>query len=482
MKQMRNMALVMLLLSAVLASCGDGTAQAQTNEVKDSTPDSAPVTEDPYAAEKAVLDALPALDLGGEDFVIAAQAGIGRSEKEIYVEEADGDVINDAVYARNLAINERFNCEIKVNPCAVSQTVKQAVSAGDNSYPLAFPNLNEAAILGQEGYLLNYNDYSVIHLSEPWWDQGTANMSIGDCVFFMSGDINMLDNDVTYIMLFNKKLIADNDMEQPYQLVRDGKWTLDVFTEMCKNISMDVNGDALMDEKDRYGYVTTTAGPNTFFYGSDLKYVEFDANHVPYLQVDSNKVTQTLEKVVDVTGVEHQISYLVTDPTVGKTMFTEDRCLFYGEVLSYIINLRDMNSEFGVLPIPKFDEAQEGYITYCESNSSTATMPNAGDPETAATVLEAMALQSYITVTPAYYEVALERKYSRDEESIEMIDIALANRVYDIGRVYTSLNIHGVFQDLAAKGSTDFASTFAKRKKAAQKQLSRIIEAYNDME
>jgi len=307
-------------------------------------------------------------------------------------------------------------------------------------------------------------------------------MDIGGRVFFMSGDINILDNDVTYIMLFNKQLISDNDMEEPYQLVRDGTWTIDAFAEMCKNISMDVNGDALMDENDRYGYVTTQQGPNTFFYGSDLKYVEFDSNHVPYLQVDSTKVTQVLEKVVNVTGQEHQVSYLPKDPPVGKTIFMEDRALFYGEVLSYIINLRDMNSEFGVLPIPKFDEQQDGYITYCENNSSTATIPNAGDPASAATVLEAMAIQSHMTVTPAYYEVALERKYSRDEESIEMIDIALANRIYDIGRVYTSLGISGVFQDLAAKGSTDFASAFAKREKTALKKLATIIEAFDAME
>ena len=160
----------------------------------------------------------------------------------------------------------------------------------------------------------------------------------------------------------------------------------------------------------------------------------------------------------------------------------EDRALFYGEVLSYIVNLRDMNSEFGVLPIPKFDEAQEGYITYCETLSSTSVMPNVGEPEKAAAVLEAMAVQSYITVTPAYYEIALERKYSRDEESVEMIDIALENRVYDIGRIYSTLNVSAIFQDLAAKGSTDFASAFAKREKAAHKILSKIMDAFNTMD
>lgn len=479
-KQQTALLALTLLLGSVLCACGDSagdvtkTTEANTNETKDAV-----TTEDPYAAEKAVFDALPELDLGGAEFVIAVQEGVGRSTGEVYVEEANGDVINDAVYKRNLAVNERFNCEIRANSCSVGETIKQAVSAGDSSNHCAFPNLIDAGSLAQEGYLLNFHDYDVLQISEKWWDQGTAGISIGGKVFFMSGDINLLDNDVTYIMLFNKKLIADNDMEEPYQLVRDGKWTLDVFSEMCKDISADVNGDALMDEYDRYGYVTTPGGPNTFFYGSNLKYVEFDEDHIPYLQVDSTKTTQVLEKVVNVTGASHHVSYIPSDFLVGRTMFMEDRALFYGEVLSYIMGLRDMNSEFGVLPIPKFDEAQEVYTTYCESNSSTATLPNVGDPEIAATILEGMAIQSYITLTPAYYDVALERKYSRDEESIEMIDIALANRVYDIARVYTSLDISGVFQDLATDGNTDFASAFARREKAAKKRLEKIVDAFD---
>ena len=479
-KQKTSLIALALILGAVLSACGNSAGDgSEITEANTNGTQEAVTTEDPYAAEKAILDSIPVYDFGGEEFIIAAQASLGNSETEIYVEEADGDVIHDAIYKRNLAINEKFNCEIRVNGCSVSTTVKQAVSAGDDTYQIAFPSLNEAAVLGQENYLSDFCDYDVLQISEKWWDQGTANMNINGKVFFMSGDINILDNDVTYIMLFNKKLIADNDMEEPYQLVRDGKWTLDVFSEMCKDISADVNGDALMDEYDRYGYVTTPGGPNTFFYGSNLKYVEFDEDHIPYLQVDSTKTTQVLEKVVNVTGASHHVSYIPSDFLVGRTMFMEDRALFYGEVLSYIMGLRDMNSEFGVLPIPKFDEAQEVYTTYCESNSSTATLPNVGDPEIAATILEGMAIQSYITLTPAYYDVALERKYSRDEESIEMIDIALANRVYDIARVYTSLDISGVFQDLATDGNTDFASAFARREKAAKKRLEKIVDAFD---
>ena len=168
-----------------------------------------------------------------------------------------------------------------------------------------------------------------------------------------------------------------------------------------------------------------------------------------------------------------------------KNMFMEDRVLFYGEVLSYVINIREMETAFGVLPIPKYDEMQEEYYTYCNAIASTATVPKTGASEELGmitSVLEGMAIQSYIQVTPAYYDIALSRKYTRDDESAEMLDIALANRVYDIGRIYSLGGIGSIFQTLASSGSTDFASSLAKSEKAAKKMLDRIVKDYTELE
>ena len=164
-------------------------------------------------------------------------------------------------------------------------------------------------------------------------------------------------------------------------------------------------------------------------------------------------------------------------------MFMEDRVLFYGEVLSYVVNIREMETAFGVLPIPKYDELQEDYYTYCNAISSTATVPKTSeDLGMITSVLEGMAIQSFIQVTPAYYDIALSRKYTRDDESAEMLDIALANRVYDIGRIYSLGGIGSIFQTLAASGSTDFASSLASKEKAAKKTLERVVKDFTELE
>lgn len=485
---------ILILLAASLVLCGAASCSEKPGDDAGSTAnpdlssgadvtDAAPESEpDPYDYARKKFDAVAQADFDGADFGVTSQAATGNSEKELWVEELTGDVVNDAVYNRNLSVNSRFNCNITLTPGDVNSIVRQAVTSGDSSYKLAFPNMATAASLAQQGFLMDYMKMDNLNLTDAWWDQGTLAMQIEDKVFFMNGDINYLDNDVTYIQLFNKQLIADVGLDVPYDLVREGKWTIDNFRSMCVNVTADLDGDGAYTDRDRYGYVTTGEGPCTFFYGSGLTLVSYDADGHPVIDIDMDKTVAALEKVVRIVS-EDNITRIPSDVATGKAMFMEDRVLFYGEVLSYIVNVRDMETAFGVLPIPKYDEAQEKYYTYCNAIASTACVPvSVEDASMVTAVLEGMAIQSYIQVTPAYYDIALTRKYARDNESSEMLDIALAYRVYDIGRFFSQLGIGDIFQRLAASGSTDFASSFAKVEKTANKMLDKLIKDFTKIE
>ena len=379
MKRNLIFALVAAMLLPMFASCSETTPD-EGGAVNSSSADGGTetVAEEPepdkYDLAKEKFSTIAEADFAGADFGIAAQAATGNSEKEIWVEELTGDAVNDAVYNRNLSVNERFNCNITLTPGDVNSIVRQAVQAGDGTYKLAFPNMATAASMAQVGLLMDYNKLENLILTEAWWDQGTLAMEIADKVFFMNGDINYLDNDVTYIQLFNKQLITDVGLDVPYDLVREGRWTIDQFREMCMNVTTDLDGDGSFTDKDRYGYVTTSEGPCTFFYGSGLTLISYDDAGVPVLNIDVEKTVSALEKVVKIIS-EDNITRIPSDVAVGKSMFMEDRVLFYGEVLSYIVNVRDMETAFGVLPIPKYDELQEQYYTYCNAISSTATVP-----------------------------------------------------------------------------------------------------------
>ena len=73
-----------------------------------------------------------------------------------------------------------------------------------------------------------------------------------------------------------------------------------------------------------------------------------------------------------------------------------------------------METDFGIIPYPLYDENQEDYHTQVADCSTMFALPaDCRDTSFAGAVLEAIAAESYRSVTPAYFEVALNEKYTR---------------------------------------------------------------------
>ncbi len=481
-----------LLLAALIAlsfcACGSGADPASTAANTGDAPEGATEaaeTVDTEAAElEAALAAIPEYDFEGKPFNVIARPAVGTSEKEIYSEEENGEVLNDAVFRRNSLVNERFNTEITLITGDASAKIKSAVLSGDNTYDISMPNISEASTLASGGILYNFCALPHNNFERPWWELGTYELNIAGKVFFMNSAMNYLADDVTYIMMFNKQLIADNGMEEPYELVRGGKWTIDVFTKMIQDISADIDGDGEFTTNDLYGFITTSAYQNGFFYASDLKYINSDADTGLHLALDVEKATLLLEKT---NYIYHGGNVTWMSPGgqegVGKDMFMQNGGLFYGEVMSYIVNMRAMDTDFGVIPIPKWDEAQENYKTYVNNISSTMVIPlNCPDPERLSAILEMIAVTSRMYVTPAYYDVALSGKFTRDEESAEMLEIIRRHRVYDFGMTYTTIGLSDLFSSLVLKNSGDIISQYEKRISKAETQIDKLTEKFDAME
>ena len=139
--------------------------------------------------------------------------------------------------------------------------------------------------------------------------------------------------------------------------------------------------------------------------------------------------------------------------------------------------MRDMESEYGLLPLPKLDEAQTNYwTTINHGNCSTVTTPvsNQNVADTGF-VLEAMAFESMKTLTPAYFNVALQRKYMSDEESRDMLAIILENRTIDQSVAYNWGGLFGTLSGLTTTQNADFASKFAKMEPTMQTAMDKFI-------
>ena len=168
-----------------------------------------------------------------------------------------------------------------------------------------------------------------------------------------------------------------------------------------------------------------------------------------------------------------------------RKIFKEDRSLFYAADLRQSANLRDMETDYGIVPYPKFDDLQEKYYSTSTDGFSLILFPSTvKDTEFVGLITEALCSVSSSVIIPTYYDVALKDKYNRDSQSSEMLDIIRDSLIYDVGYLNSfALDTAGhLFVQLVREGKTDFASAYAKKEKTFQKRLDKMLEAYGDAE
>ena len=435
---MKKYITLLLLAAMLLASCGQaGETETNTENISEDTiaAETEPETEDPYR------DTVEAEDFGGRTFhflLYGTGAEISWSVFDVIAEEATGEGINDAIYNRNLTINEKYNVEItgQMDASALN-TLNNAVKAGDSTFDAAFLDMYNSGSAAQSGSLMDYGMLPDIDTTKPYWDKRCiSDLSIGNKVYFLTGDISTIDKKATWILMFNKSLIADFDLESPYDVVNEGRWTIDKFQEMSADVSSDLNGDGKWTKEDQYGLATTPDTVHGLFYSCGGTYIQKDDSDLPVFDMDIELCTTILET----TGIilANKENTLLTTNITGssdviadiKNCFIEGRSLFYGEVMFHVSGLREMADDFGIIPMPKLNEAQEDYVTYTNPAGPMLVVPmTTADTTCTGKILESLASESHYTLTPAYYDIALKGKYARDTDSAAMLDIIFANRV-----------------------------------------------------
>ncbi len=488
---MKRLSLILaaVLLAGAVVSCGGGETTT-TPETTDAVTGGESAVETGEVFDPFVN--LPEKDYEGYDFHMLIRNN-ERWIEDMYVEEATGDIVDDAIFSRNSMISEKYNVTITYQPSSHDNSETDAVNtilAGDDAYSLIMAHGRAAFVYANQGLLLDWNaDLPYVNLDNPWWDQDARkSLSINGQLYVMIGDLSYCSMGAANLMLFNKQMFQDLDIEYPYQLVKDGKWTYETWEGMAKGAASDLNGDGAMDKDyDRFGYVTQKwVGPVQAFATSGLRVVSKDEDDIPYISIMSDKTLEVFNRYFDM--IESDNAFVdIGDLSYSADfikVFEEGRSLFIDMNMHDVDAMRDMDTDFGIVPWPKYDEAAE-YCTNVDAGTNMCIIPmTAGDPERTSIILEAMSAIGYDKVLPAYYEVALQTKASRDDDSAEMLDIIKAARIYDLG--YYNADMSGVyaneFVDFAATPSLgrNFTSWYEKNEKTVTKALERVLKEYLD--
>ena len=481
----------LLLASLLLASCASaGTSEVETTGAAtdaETTINTAELTE----MEKRALmeDDLPEKDFGGKDFRISTKRG---TMYEIDEEEETGDIIEDALYARNRRIEERFN--IKIVPVITEANdgnthvneVRQSIMAADDAFDLSATYVFTTGPLVTDGCFLNWLNMPYNDLSKPWWIGGVNDkFRVGDAIYAATGDMCVSTLKLTYGVFYNRTRGADYDLNETiYDTIREGKWTIDKFIEMTRDVYVDVNGDGERGNTDFYGFTAEKAtNLDVYTFAFDIPLVKNNEDGVPELAINTPKTIEAVEKVNKLywDGVG---SYIPEDYSEPVQMFRSGNALFTTTYLTQAFStFRDMTDDYSILPYPKWDEAQEKYMTGAMDNYSVLGIPvTVSDLEMVSLITESLNIESYHTLFPTYYEQALQSKYARDAESIEMIDILMAGRNFDFCTLFSStiIGIPFMVRELVAGKSTAFASKYKSLEKGAQKGLEKVLKAYEE--
>ncbi len=474
---------VLLIFCMLLTSLSACQSSPSENSSDSSSSDSVTNSDTNITSEETTEETfqLPDANYNGYTFKILARDN-QWDRMEVDFDEPQADVIYDGVYQRNLAVEEKYNVTVEgvflgddmYNP------VKQSVMAGTHEYDMVYAPLSASASLAREGLLYNFNDIDAIDLSNPWWDQNIVNdLQINDKMYFMTGDIGVRSKDNLWIILFNNPIHKDLGMENLYDLVKSGNWTIDKFHELAAQAVMDTDGNSEFDENDRYGLITTPEGGKNFYYASGERIVN-NNNGEMTIVANSDRSQTAIEKIVRL-FTEGNVAYYPTTWEKAEEMFAENKGLFYSEIVTHIINLRYMEADFGILPTPKLSEDQENYYTHCASNGTAVCLPaSSPDIERCGTIVEALGYYGREYLTPAFENVALQAKYSRDQESAEMLDIIWDSVRYDIGYIYNIAGMGDITTTLINQKSTDLQSFVEKNRKVAELELEKLVESFEE--
>ncbi|MHB1153115.1 MAG: hypothetical protein ACYCWE_16070 [Eubacteriales bacterium] len=492
-KYLKITAFIMTVIMLMgLLSCAANTE----GETKVTTASPAGTAAETEPEDTKIYPDLPDGDFEGYNFKVLHWYVTGwdtRRNKDIFAEAENGDPINDAVYKRNMTITEKYNVTFSIQNETQDKVVSMTqkfISAGEDAYDLVYARMIDVTGLLTGGNFIDFNTIPYINLDNPWWDQNSIEkLSVLGKLYLVASDINIIDKDATASIVFNKKYAQDYNFPNLYDIVGKGEWTMDTMMGLYKGKTIDLDGNGIIDENDMYGFLGKHDVTASFYMGGGGTFVSKDEDDMPYISFESEKnydiVFKIFEIVYDKENFynQHLMQKPVDDPLFEK-MFPDGHGLFYWTRLDGITAMRASETEFGILPIPKYNAEQENYLSMVSVHTSgLMTIPKtAADIDRTGIVLEALAAESKYTLIPAYIDTALKGKYVRDAESEAMLDIIFANRAYDIGDVYNFGGLAGNFIYIASTGNTDVASFYEKNKKGTETAIVKFIEKIEAVE
>lgn len=492
--------LLAILASGVLVGCGNKTtAETEPDTV------AAVQTETETETEATWKTTLPDTDMGGWECRVLTIRGEGYAVTTCFKpEELTGEIVNDAMYNRDRDIEDKFNMTFTEHGreyfWETTDEMKKYVLAGSDDYQLNMLIQRDAFALSLEGHLMPVDMLTHVQPEMPWYAQSVNTaMQLGEnqYILYSAECLNLYEQ--ACMVLYNKNIweMTSGMRESAYQLVRDGKWTYDLFMRTAEAAIADLNGDGKVSDNDRLGIVSEI----DFFYpsmwvGAGFQMIEME-NGTPVFTVGQNEqLLGFLTDMLRARTTEGLYFDSYEDEGVAFTQYgydersrTTSRQIFESGAAAYLVHgvfdiqhIREMEDNFGVLPLPKYDEAQAQYCSRIIDGWLNVVPVTNQQPENTSLILESLAEESYRSVLPAYMEVALKDKYTRDPDSAEMLDLVFSTTTVELGDTVWQGDVRNEYVNICASGKDTFASKTASVQQRIDNTIATAMEKLAELE
>ena len=440
---------------------------------------------------------LPETGFNGEDFVVlTGLSSVYTMWNNIDIVPVEGSEmqISAAVEKRNSLVEKALDVVIKseADYWSVYDRVNQSYMSGDVTYDAHLSSMIHTAPLTSTGMLRNIKDLPYINTENPWWDSSAAaDSEVLGALYYVWGDLNINDDNATWGIFVNRNLRSDLMMENRYNNVADGTWTIDLLTADCKKAALDLDNNGVMNENDRFGMTCQYQSISALFNAFGGYSVKTDNEGIPEFTADDEDMITLLMRAQKFMLSTDTVSAAERYKKAGDNMyhwttnsaiFSDSRALYsMGPLCSLFVadSLRTVDFNYGVLPLPKYDEAQENYYNTFQADNVTAYSVPIQNPYTdkIGAVLEAMAYYSTDTLKYAYTNYCLEQKGAQgDEENIEMLNLIFSTRVNDLGFCYNWGELKAVFNGMSGS-DTSPVTIFAMKLSIFEEAVAEFVEA-----
>lgn len=486
-----------LVIACAETAPGD---EVTTEDLAETTPSPDNTNEEPVETILQSATLPDNLNFGGETIYFLSRDSVFVDD-EVSVQDQNGAQVNDAIYNRNKRVEQLLGIKIDDRKITgdnyvVSTELRNAAKNGEANFDIAANSTYSTIMYTAENILVDLTECEYLDLDAIYWSQGfNEQASFGEAQYLCTGAMAISLFRYMFVTFYNKQLVENTEYEDLYGVVDSGKWTLDYQIKLAKDLYKD-NGDGNVTEDDTFGFATSTVlYVDPYWSSCDVTILKKNADNIPEYALDIEKVTSVFGKVIELyhrssswmdnsSGDDGKQNALSAIFSSGRAATTTMR-LVSVETNDFL----NMETEYGIIPVPKYDDAQEKYYTYLHDQFTSfgITSVVSRDEERVqmlGAVLEALALYSYRDVVPTYYELALKGRYLEDSESWRMLDMIYENVRIDAGVLYTKQldSIHQVPRDPVKNGASSLTALFKAKEVVVRRKLDALVDGITKLE